>query len=44
MLLKEKVRDFGQPFYVCGPPPMVEGLTETLRKLGARPDNVVFEQ
>jgi cytochrome-b5 reductase len=43
-LLKEKVRDFGQPFYVCGPPPMVEGLTETLRKLGARPDNVVFEQ
>jgi cytochrome-b5 reductase len=42
--LKEKIRDFKQPFYVCGPPPMVEGLTKTLRGLGASPDNVVFEQ
>jgi ferredoxin-NADP reductase len=43
-LLKEKVRTFDQPFYVCGPPPMVEGLTETLGTLGARPDHVVFER
>jgi len=43
-LLREKIADFSQPFYVCGPPPMVEALTATLRKLGANPDNVVFEQ
>jgi cytochrome-b5 reductase len=42
--LKEKVADFGRPFYLCGPPPMVEALTEALRTLGAKPDNVVFEQ
>ena len=42
--LKEKVRDFKQAFYVCGPPPMVEALTETLMSLGAKPDHVVFEQ
>jgi cytochrome-b5 reductase len=42
--LKKKVRNFKQPFYVCGPPPMVENLTSVLQKLGARPDNVVFEQ
>ncbi|MBM4020504.1 MAG: flavodoxin reductase [Planctomycetes bacterium] len=42
--LKEKVGRFDQPFYLCGPPPMVQALTETLRTLGAKPDNVVFEQ
>jgi ferredoxin-NADP reductase len=42
--LREKIGNFSQPFYLCGPPPMVEALTETLRKLGASPDNVVFEQ
>jgi cytochrome-b5 reductase len=42
--LKEKIQNFKQPFYVCGPPPMVEGLTVTLQQLGAKPDNVVFEQ
>ncbi|MCX5683059.1 MAG: flavodoxin reductase [Planctomycetota bacterium] len=43
-LLTEKIGDFNQPFYLCGPPPMVEALTETLRKLGANPENVVFEK
>jgi cytochrome-b5 reductase len=42
--LKEKVRNFKQAFYVCGPPPMVDGLTQDLQKLGARPGSVVFEQ
>jgi len=42
--LREKVADFSRPFYVCGPPPMVEALTGTLRNLGANPDNVLFEQ
>jgi cytochrome-b5 reductase len=43
-LLLKKIDNFAQPFYLCGPPPMVEALTETLRKLGAKPDNVVFEK
>lgn len=42
--LREKVPDFRRNFYLCGPPPMVEAITETLRKLGAKTDNVVFEQ
>jgi cytochrome-b5 reductase len=42
--LREKVSDFGRPFYVCGPPSMVEQVGVTLRKLGASPDNVVFER
>jgi ferredoxin-NADP reductase len=42
--LREKIGDFSRPFYLCGPPPMVDAITATLRKLGASPDNVVFEQ
>jgi ferredoxin-NADP reductase len=42
--LKEKVRDFSRPFYLCGPPPMIDAITTTLQTQGARPDNVVFEQ
>jgi len=43
-LLKEKVRDFKQSFYMCGPPPMVDSVTSVLQGLGAKSDNVVFEQ
>jgi ferredoxin-NADP reductase len=42
--IKEKVHDFSRPFYLCGPPPMIDALTATLQQLGAKPDNVVFEQ
>jgi ferredoxin-NADP reductase len=42
--LEEKVRDFKQAFYVCGPPQMVEDVGGILRRLGAKPDHVVFEQ
>jgi cytochrome-b5 reductase len=42
--LREKVADFNRPFYVCGPPPMVEGITAALQKMGAKADNVVFER
>lgn len=42
--LKQHVIDFKQDFYLCGPPGMVESLTETLVKLGASPDSVVFEK
>lgn len=32
-----------QRFYVCGPPPMLESLTEALEELGADPDGVTLE-
>ncbi|TVP46593.1 MAG: flavodoxin reductase [Mongoliibacter sp.] len=42
--LKEKVADFSQEFYVCGPQPMVEGVSEILKHLGANPDGITFEE
>lgn len=33
--LKEKITDFSQYFYVCGPPPMRDSVSENLQKLGA---------
>lgn len=42
--LKAEVNDFSKHFYVCGPDPMVLALTETLKKLGASPDTIVFEK
>ncbi len=41
--LKKHVRDFGQDFYVCGPPKMIESVTDDLKALGADPDSVVLE-
>jgi ferredoxin-NADP reductase len=42
--LRNKVRDFNKHFYVCGPPKMITSINETLLKLGATPEAVVFEQ
>lgn len=42
-MLREYVSDFDRPFYVCGPPEMVEELTGVLEELGADPQNVVIE-
>jgi hypothetical protein len=42
--LKAEVNDFSKHFYVCGPDPMVVALTETLKKLGASADTIVFEK
>lgn len=41
--LKKHVDDFGQAFYVCGPPKMIEAVTGILKDLGADPDSVVLE-
>lgn len=41
--LKSKIKDFEQKFYVCGPPPMVEGVTKSLKNLGAGENAVVVE-
>ena len=42
--LKEKIIDFKQHFYVCGPPPFVEAVSKALTSLGAETDAVVFEK
>ncbi len=42
--LKEKINDFDQHFYVCGPDSFVGQTKSILTELGARPDAVVFEE
>lgn len=41
--LEKHIDNFNQNFYLCGPPKMVEALTETLKELGADINTVVFE-
>jgi cytochrome-b5 reductase len=42
--LAEKIRDFNQNFYVCGPPGMMEAVNGALENLGAAPQSLVFER
>lgn len=42
--LQDRIDDFSQNFYVCGPDKMVKDLTSTLKDLGADPDGIVFEE
>lgn len=42
--LKEKIDNFKQHFYVCGPPPFVKDVSNALEKLGAKTDNVIMEK
>jgi ferredoxin-NADP reductase len=42
--LQRNVDDFQKHFYVCGPDPMVQGISETLSKLGASTESIVFEK
>jgi len=42
--LRAEVDDFNEHFYICGPDPMVLAISETLEKLGARADSLVFEK
>jgi hypothetical protein len=42
--LRSEVKDFSKHFYICGPDAMVLALTETLQKLGATADALVFEK
>ena len=42
--LEEKITDFTQRFYVCGPPPFMEAINNALAALGASAENLVFEQ
>jgi ferredoxin-NADP reductase len=42
--LKEKIDNFKQHFYVCGPPQFVTAISEALTQLGAKTDAVIFEK
>jgi hypothetical protein len=42
--LQESIKDFKQPFYICGPEPFTEAIAAALIELGARVDEVVFEK
>ena len=41
--LKEKITDFSQHFYICGPDPMVQGVQAALKKLGAAESVITVE-
>ena len=42
--LKNKITDFSQYFYICGPDPMVESIHNLLGKLGADKSRLITEQ
>ena len=42
--IKEKVDDFKQKFYICGPPKFVEDIKSILENFGADTDSVVIEE
>jgi cytochrome-b5 reductase len=42
--LQEKIYDFNQRFYTCGPPQFVKDINQALIELGASPNTLVFEQ
>lgn len=42
--LKQEVTDFHVHFYVCGPDKMISDINEILGRLGATPQNLVFEK
>lgn len=41
--LKEKIKDFNQNFYICGPPQMVEDLKKILEKFKVDIQQIIFE-
>lgn len=43
-MLAEKIDNFKQPFYVCGPPGFMEDVNAALQALGADPQSLVFER
>jgi cytochrome-b5 reductase len=42
--LAESIDNFEQNFYVCGPPGFMEAVTDALQSLGAKSQQLVFEQ
>ncbi len=42
--LQEKIKDFSQYFYICGPDAMIESIKSELLNIGANEDKIVIEQ
>ena len=42
--LSSKIKNFDQPFYVCGPMPFNEAMMDALKELGADPEALIFEE
>ena len=42
--LEEKIKDFDQRFYVCGPPAFMEAVNGALTDIGANAESLVFER
>jgi ferredoxin-NADP reductase len=42
--LKANIADFGQQFYICGPPPMMEAIQKQLSGLGVNKKNMTVEE
>jgi ferredoxin-NADP reductase len=42
--LKANITDFGQQFYICGPPPMMEAIQMQLDSLGVNKKNITVEE
>lgn len=42
--LADRINDFSQNFYVCGPPGFMESINSALKDLGADPHSLVFER
>ena len=41
--LKEKIKNFDQYFYICGPDPMIDSIKEKLLNMGVKEDKIVIE-
>ena len=41
--LKKAVSNFNQLFYLCGPPPFMSAMTETLLNIGVKSENMILE-
>ncbi|MEK6945442.1 MAG: FAD-binding oxidoreductase [Nanoarchaeota archaeon] len=42
--LKDRIKDFGQHFYICGPPFFVKDIKNSLLELGAEEDFIITEK
>lgn len=42
--LEKQINNFDQNFYVCGPPAMVKDIKQALKNLGAKMQQIVFEE
>jgi hypothetical protein len=42
--MKREIKNFNQPFYLCGPKKMIESIKNILEKLGAKPNLLIFEK